>query len=508
MPPTGRLRTASDHFRPLGGDAGDDPATARPASTDTSLAPPSPASALATRFGALDALRGLAAMVVVSAHALAAFLPYAVFGQNGLPRHVSAEWLFHLFPLSLLTAGHFAVCLFFVLSGYILSWRFIGRPEDWPDLVAAAAKRPLRLGGLVLLSIVLAALLWRAGLFYNLPTAEVTGSVEWLGTYWTRPFDAALFLQDLVRLKAGSEYNPPLWTIRIEYIGSFLVFGVLLLINRWSFRVRATVLAAGAVGLHGTFYQGFLLGILLADCQRQGILEHARRLVQGHLSLRALAWLGGVVAIVLASYPYYISKRIELPEPLGVVIQTGHWATAGATLVLLAFLVSPRLQRWVSHRWLQRLGDWSFAIYVLHFLVLGTLVCQAFLWLRSSAVGYLPAVALANAMGLLVLFPVAALATRWVDRPSIALANRLGAWLATDLRRRARQRMLPAWRTARREVAVPHILLVPGLAPGDQVSDVPAPEPARWDDAEPGAATRRPEDRPADRSRVPPSGSG
>lgn len=450
-------------------------------------------------------------MVVVSAHALAAFLPYAVFGGADLPRHGGVEGLFHFFPLSLLTAGHFAVCLFFVLSGYILSWRFVGQPQDWPDLIAAAAKRPVRLGGLVLLSIVLAALLWGGGLFRNLPVAEATGSSAWLGTYWSRPFDYPTWLKDLALLRAGSEYNPPLWTIRIEFIGSFLVFGVLLLINRWSLRVRCALLAVGAVALHGTLYQGFLLGILLADMQKHGVLDRLRRLIEQRPLVRALAWLAGLMAVVLASYPYYISKRIDwtvaMPLPFDVVIQTGHWATAGATLVLLMFLLSARLQQLVNHRWLQRLGDWSFAIYVLHFLVLGSLVCWAFLPLRDL-VGYLPAVVLVNLLGLAVLFPAAALATRWVDRPAIALANWLGAKVAAGLRRRQLQWSQPAWRHARREVASPPILLVPGWTADEPVSDAPGPGPAQWAEAAAWPAARPHADQPAGSSRAPPSASG
>ena len=452
-------------------------------------------------------------MVVVSAHALAAFLPHAVFGGPDLPRHGSFEGLFHFFPLSLLTAGHFAVCLFFVLSGYILSWRFVGQAGDWPQLLAAAAKRPVRLGGLVLLSIVLAALFWGGGFFRNLPVAEASGSANWLGTYWTRAFDFQTWFRDLTLLRAGSEYNPPLWTIRIEFIGSFLVFGVLLLINRWPYRVRCALLVAGTVALHGTLYQGFLLGILLADAQRYGQLDRIRRLLQRNALGRSVAWLGGLIAVALASYPYYISKRIDwtpaLPLPFDVVIQTGNWATAGAALVLLMFLLSSRLQRLVSHRWLLRLGDWSFAIYVLHFLVLGSVVCWAFLPLRDL-IGYLPAAVLANVLGLMVLFPAAALATRWVDRPSIALANWLGAKVSTTLRRQQLRWTQPAWQHARRDVASPPILLVPGWAADDAISGVPAPAPgpAQWAEARAWSAARPCADRPAERSKTPPSGTG
>lgn len=428
------------------------------------------------RLGGFDALRGLAALVVVSAHALAAFLPWAVFGRPELPRHADFEAAFHFFPFSLLTAGHFAVCLFFVLSGYILSQRFIGEPQVWPDLIAAAVKRPIRLGGLVLASLLLAGLLWYGGGFSHLPVAEATGSVGWLGTYWVRPFDLQGFLHDLVLLRSGNEYNPPLWTIRIEFFGSFLVFGVVLILNWVPFRLRAAALVALSIGLHGSFYQGFVLGILLADCQRQGLLTRARASLQGVRFVRLVAWVGAGLAVFLASFPYYSRPSISLAalHPLlgDLSIGTGQWATPGAALLMLAFLLSPSLQRLIDRRWLHRLGDWSFAIYVLHFLVLGSVVCTLFLFLHTR-VGYLPAVLIANLIGLLVLMPLAALATRVIDQPAIALANQVGTRIKQTLRRcsmpvlsmpllaseRLASRGVRGWRRRR---AVQPVLLVPG----------------------------------------------
>src|SRR5689334_10873657 len=105
----------------------------------------------------LDSLRGVAALIVVLEHYFAAFYPYTLFGARGEYRQI-APWeslAFHP-PFGTLIAGHFAVCLFFILSGYVLSFRFLGKRGGTSDLVAAIVRRPIRLGGLVAFTMVVA----------------------------------------------------------------------------------------------------------------------------------------------------------------------------------------------------------------------------------------------------------------------------------------------------------------------------------------------------------------
>ena len=81
----------------------------------------------------LDGLRGLAAFVVVFHHFILAFYPALFFGDNATP-HLRAglEAFVSGTPINLLYNGNFAVSIFFVLSGYVLSYKFFVRKKSAP----------------------------------------------------------------------------------------------------------------------------------------------------------------------------------------------------------------------------------------------------------------------------------------------------------------------------------------------------------------------------------------
>ena len=72
------------------------------------------------RIAALDGLRGLAAATVAIGHGLDVF-PTVWLASNHGPAAGALGWLTYS-PLHLLWAGHEAVILFFVLSGFVLAF--------------------------------------------------------------------------------------------------------------------------------------------------------------------------------------------------------------------------------------------------------------------------------------------------------------------------------------------------------------------------------------------------
>ncbi len=68
----------------------------------------------------LDGARGVAALSVVISHYIQVFYPAALNG-NSQQAHFQWDTLYGYSPLNLFYNRQFAVCLFFVLSGYVLS---------------------------------------------------------------------------------------------------------------------------------------------------------------------------------------------------------------------------------------------------------------------------------------------------------------------------------------------------------------------------------------------------
>lgn len=381
-----------------------------------------------TRQRHLDSLRGLAALVVVIVHFMASFLPFALFGDQ--PKSAShlptlEAWFFYP-PLGLLVAGQLAVSLFFILSGYVLSLRYLGRTVGIAKALEMTAKRPIRLGGLVWFSMSLYALFWYLGWFHNNPAAELTGSHLWLSLWWPGELNVELFFTDLFTrsFSHGTNYNNPLWTIGFELYGSLLVFAFLLLFS--AFKYRLWVL----FGLVLLFYQsmlvGFWLGVIMAEIQQRP--TRTPDAIKPQLK-KAVLVIGGLVFLWMAAYPFYLPAELKAQTiygwlPDGIAFGMGFLMLAawlGFTLVLY----SPLIQRALDGRFLHYLGDVSYALYVMHVFVIGTFSS----WLMVQLHPVMPyswAWLLILLTGIPLCLLLAHWVTRWVDGPAIKLARWLG----------------------------------------------------------------------------------
>jgi len=72
------------------------------------------------RIPEFDGLRGVAAIVVVVSHIVAAFMPVLYFGPEG-GTVLSWQGFFAMSPFFVMVSGSFAVFVFFVLSGFVIA---------------------------------------------------------------------------------------------------------------------------------------------------------------------------------------------------------------------------------------------------------------------------------------------------------------------------------------------------------------------------------------------------
>jgi len=391
------------------------------------------------RFDELDSLRGIAATVVVVAHLTGIFLPGAVFAKDG---HYAWEKLFVSTPLHLLTSGHLAVCLFFVLSGFVLSvhWLAPGRRLTTQDLLVVTLKRPVRLAGMVVVTEIIGMLCWWQGWFVTQAAAARLHN-SWLAYFWPKPLEG----HDVSALLTGPffygvSFNPPLWTIALELYGSFLVFGMVALLTRLA-RGRLLVLIALLVVLgrlpkmmaacgydsqlipagHWLLLQGFVFGIIAAQ------LWHMPGMLARCWQIKPLRWAWLVVAVVFASFPYYGGTDGTLYRLLPTLTSKlgGGYPMLGAFRLFMQVLAGwgRRLLLSAPARLLGRL---SYALYGCHFIILPTISCGLYLYLDGYGWSYTAIILSIFAVTLPLVLGGAWLLTRYVDAPSIRAASRVG----------------------------------------------------------------------------------
>ena len=358
-----------------------------------------------------DAVRGLAALLVVVCHTLAALVPVSVFGIAFGEKQTS---FMHYPPMSLLSAGHFAVCLFFVLSGYVLSKANMTTGINSRNFFAMCLKRPIRLGGVVWVTAVLGFLLLHFGLFKNQTVASLTGSA-WLTQFWPAPINLMSFLSMLARgpFQNMAAFNPPLWTIALELYGSLLIFGLLYVFSFIKHaNARVFILVALFAALARTPYCTFIAGMLITMITRVQVSAAAQYALL-------------LIAIFGACYPCYLQPKMPyLPQ---LPLLWGGWASLGGIAMVTYLAVAPaQLETFLSKTPFTFLGRVSYGLYGAHFLVLGTLVCLIYAW--GIGVGLPTPLIFASCFILSIVLSLIFAWLLWqsVDLPSTRIANWIG----------------------------------------------------------------------------------
>jgi peptidoglycan/LPS O-acetylase OafA/YrhL len=236
----------------------------------------------------------------------------------------------------------------------------------------AAIRRYPRLAIPVLFSVVLTWVAYNLGWMSNRELAVALGQSDQSWLHKLTPFSGDLFQA----LKSGlwtaffsfdesSSYNPVLWTMEIELLGSFFLFCFLCLFGksrkRWVF-YAAALFVCSALSLYGI--DAFILGALLCDLYvtrpdfaKSGMVKRATH--------RIFIGLSHPMASVILFIPTL--AMIGLPNYQGVF----HLLLATA---LTGFVVVNDLSRRIfSSRILMFLGKISFGFYLGHPLVIAVL---------------------------------------------------------------------------------------------------------------------------------------
>jgi peptidoglycan/LPS O-acetylase OafA/YrhL len=382
----------------------------------------------------LESLRGIAALMVVAQHFVGSFFP-AVNGGSTYPIHSPFDLWFHKTPLGVVFGGNFAVCIFFVLSGFVLTRAFyLTRQPEY--LAKAAVKRYVRLMPPVAGSVCLAYVLLKTGAFHNAQAAALSGS-DGLGELWhmTPHIWPAVQLALVDAFMKGSSgagsLNPPLWTMNVEFVGSFVVFSlaavsVLLARRGWLY------LLAVALTWH-TYFLGFVIGLVLADLASLPRVQEAVGRVRG--------WVWPIVmgaALVLGGFPSSGHPADTLyrwfPNLPGTPLEAlMTWHLLGAGLLVVAVMGWPRAQRVLEWRPFVRLGRMSFGLYLTHFLIIGTYSSYLFTALALTH-GYRSSFLIMLVPSLVIIFITADIFTRWLDRPAVAWSAWFGRWAVAPRR--------------------------------------------------------------------------
>ncbi len=294
----------------------------------------------------LDSARGIAALMVFVSH----YTGYVYNFKN--PKNIGV--------FCILFNGNDAVSFFFVLSGFVLSFKYIVGNKPL-DLRKFYVSRFFRLFPPYFI-IVTASALW---IFQGRITMQVLKDLF--------VFNKFEFWQEAILFRYNNKFWCPGWTLTIEMMCSFLIpFFVALALKNKRF-INYFLFTILILGSSIIFSFHFLLGILVC-CHYSMITSDEFKKTKWH----KYRYLILAAAIVLFSLRQ-INRISELGSTLIYLmtftcIDYFVLSAIGSFIFLVAILRSKTAQRILENKLLVFLGKISYAVYLVHLLVIGITV--------------------------------------------------------------------------------------------------------------------------------------
>jgi peptidoglycan/LPS O-acetylase OafA/YrhL len=307
----------------------------------------------------LDGLRGTAAFFVFIHHTIIDWYPRLSigYGTGPNPADIAAnQWFWQRFPFRIVYSGRGMVAIFFVISGYVLSYKALrlmrggnAKAGELMDTLASSTfRRGMRLFLPCAASTFMSLLMTRAGWYVHDPRRINLIPDKMAGSFWIQFWDwwhSLVTMSNPFRNVSGHQpiwgplYDGHLWTIPIEFRGSLVVFLVCVGVARMAPGWRlATLIGITVYSMQQTYWEIFLFigGIAFADLHfyRAEAAESAADLPLGSPG-RANPGLLTNLALLATALPRrayaHFSARHSLPTkllrlvvPFGVALFATH----------------------------------------------------------------------------------------------------------------------------------------------------------------------------------------
>lgn len=356
----------------------------------------------------LTGLRGLAAVAVMMAHMQ---MLWSVFvSNNGVFDANVTAWKIY----NTIFNGNFSVCIFFILSGYVVLLGFYKRKEP-KSLISSAFKRYFRLTPVPLFAVLTAWAIYSTFGFHNYEAGKLLGDIPW----FYKPYGFTLTLsgaiyQGLIGIYHGAvSYDGVLWTIQVELLGSLALF--ILTYFSWEskyFIIINIIFGIGAVcilGNYGLYFCLFLIGGVLC------------RVKEFHINPWFII-VGIILGVQYDGWPITSLLQSHLPGNINASVLC-H--VLGSIILFASINSSHSFIKLFSIKPLVYIGEISYSLYAVHLLVLFSVGSYVFVKLHSL-IGANGSAIISMITTIFISSVVAIVMTKFIDNKSQYLADKVG----------------------------------------------------------------------------------
>lgn len=322
----------------------------------------------------LDGVRGLASFIVFAFHWTHIHYPQINSGYHA--RQNPTIWALPF--IRTLYAGSAMVSIFFVVSGYVLTHRFVQKMHRhefeslFSGLTSLTFRRALRLFlpslGSCLLAYTFASFNLISvpenidGIRFNHGFSELLKYIDLESSPWTWDTHMKGF------------YNPQLWSIAVEFRGSLVVFLLVLGLARTRMSVR--LLVQILICIHAFAHKRwdvalFVAGMTIGELDVFVHMSRSRKAMMQRKRAKLMLWTMMIVGIFLAGFP-----RDNSLHSMGYTFAnnvwpfTGYrrrfWVSIASILIVTPMPFLPIVQSFFSTGLIRYLGRISFALYLIH----------------------------------------------------------------------------------------------------------------------------------------------
>lgn len=366
------------------------------------------------KLNSAESIRGLACLAVVFSHLSLSFFPFL---HHFNPAEVSTSiWqsFIHHSPFAFWYSGTAAVFLFFVLSGFVLSYAILRKPEQAEFKIKSMLIK--RYPRLAIPAVISCLVVWGVFQTIHIDSSQMNG---WFQAYVTQDVSLKLALYEGTIgsfFFAESSVNWVLWTMHIELIGSLVLFLLLYIyqFSRVAFFIGSILLPLIALYLKGEgFFLGissFVIGIYYYLYGKQlsltlsiALLLSGLYLAGAHSSSASYQWIYAVLGERTYDYCNFFAGM----------------------LIIYSILMSPKLSQFLDKKVLVWLGKLSFSIYLLHLITLYVVGVPIFNYLLSIGLQYTISAIIASVIFILITLWISAYYSQWVDQLAIKTSQKI-----------------------------------------------------------------------------------
>lgn len=337
------------------------------------------------KVGAVECIRGLACLMVLLSHLSLTFYPQLHnFANQAFQAQGVQSFLYHS-PLGFVYSGTAAVFIFFVLSGYILTYVAYKGTDIPQRVLSMSIKRYPRLMFPACVSCLLAFYLLS---HYRVDTHALS---PWINEYRLSTHASLLdaFYTGVVKVftvTGINPYNPVLWTMKVELVGSLLIF--LFIFIRIQKKTKCWYYAVDSI---------ILLSCVLLLCSNWLVPQFSYGIigfVLGYLSALYGRNISNTFAYLLLFFGLYLAGYHENSASyqwLSIFFTHNSYVLANflaSPLIVYAVLFNSQFKMRCSQPLTLFLGKVSFAAYLLHMMLLVTLSAYIFNSLYQQGINY------------------------------------------------------------------------------------------------------------------------